>query len=297
MGGMTAVAGLGGAMAGLGLLLAVAGWRGVGANRIRPMEEGRLSRWVRGLSWRQAVVTVGLPLVVLAVTGWPVLAGWTLAGVVLLPRLFGSRREAARRLERLAAVAEWTRRLASVLTAGAGLEQAIASTTQTAPGPIAADVARLAGRLRSRQPAAVALRVFADDLADPTGDLVVAALMLAADRRGRGLTRVLEGLAVTVEAEVALRRQVDADRATPRATARYVTIITLVTAGLLVLTRRSYVQPFSTATGQLMLALIGLVFAAAFGWMATLTADHPGPRLLPASRPDGKPVPAQTRQS
>ena len=63
--------------------------------------------------------------------------------------------------------------------------------------------------------AAGALRAFADDLADPTGDLVVAALMLAADRRGRGLTRVLEGLAVTVEAEVALRRQVDADRATP----------------------------------------------------------------------------------
>jgi Flp pilus assembly protein TadB len=296
MGGMTAAAGLGGAVAGLGLLLAAAGWRGVGANRIRPMEEGRLSRWVRGLSWPQAVVTVGLPLVVLAVTGWPVLAGWTLAGVVLLPRLFGSRREAARRLERLAAVAEWTRRLASVLTAGAGLEHAIAATTNTAPGPIAGDVTRLAGRLRSRQPAAAALRAFADDLADPTGDLVVAALMLAADRRGRGLTRVLEGLAVTVDAEVALRRQVDADRATPRATARYVTIITLVTAGLLVLTRRSYVQPFSTATGQLMLALIGVVFAAAFGWMATLTVDHPGPRLLPASRPDGKPVPARQLQ-
>jgi tight adherence protein B len=114
---------------------------------------------------------------------------------------------------------------------------------------------------------------------------------LAADRRGRGLTRVLENLAVTVEAEVAMRGQVDADRATPRATARYVTIITLATAGLLVLTRRAYVTPFSSATGQLMLALIGLVFAAAFGWMATLTADKPGQRLLPATRPDGKPVP------
>jgi Flp pilus assembly protein TadB len=296
MGGMTAIAGLGGAVAGLGLLLAVAGWRGIGTDRIHPAADSRLSRWVRGLSWRQVVVIVGLPLVVLAATGWPVLAGWTLAGVVLLPRLFGSRREAARRLERLAAVAEWTRRLAGVLTAGAGLEQAIAATTHTAPGPIAGDVTRLAGRLGSRQPAAAALRAFADDLADPTGDLVVAALMLAADRRGRGLTRVLEDLAATVEAEVALRRQVDADRATPRATARYVTIITLVTAGLLVLTRRSYVQPFSTATGQLMLALIGVVFAAAFGWMATLTADHPGPRLLPSSRPDGKPVPARQLQ-
>ena len=294
MGGIAAVAGLGGTVAAVGLLLAIAGCRGVGADRIRPVADDRFGRWVRSLSWQQAVAIVGLPLLVLAVTGWPVLAGWTLVGVLLLPRLFGSRREAARRLERLAALAEWTRRLASVLTAGAGLEQAITATTQSAPGPIAADVTRLAGRLRSRQSAAAALRAFGDDLADPTGDLVVAALLLAADRRGRGLTRVLEGLAATVEAEVALRRQVDADRATPRATARYVTIITLVTAGLLVLTRRTYVQPFSTATGQLMLALIGLVFAAAFGWMATLTADHPGQRLLPASRPDGKPVPVRT---
>ena len=294
MGGIAAVAGLGGTVAAVGLLLAVAGWRGVGADRIRPAGDNRLSRGVKGLSWQQAVAIVGLPLLVLAATGWPVLAGWTLVGVLLLPRLFGSRREAARRLERLAALAEWTRRLASVLTAGAGLEQAIAATTHTAPASIAGDVTRLAGRLRSRQSAAAALRAFAEDLADPTGDLVVAALMLAADRRGRGLTRVLEGLAATVEAEVALRRQVDADRATPRATARYVTIITLVTAGLLVLTRRTYVQPFSTATGQLMLALIGLVFAAAFSWMAALTADHPGPRLLPVSRPDGKPVPART---
>jgi hypothetical protein len=42
MGGITAIAGLGGALAGLGLLLAVAGWRGIGAERIRPGVDSRL---------------------------------------------------------------------------------------------------------------------------------------------------------------------------------------------------------------------------------------------------------------
>ena len=134
MGGLAAIAGLGGTVAAVGLLLAIAGWRGVGADRIRPAADTRFGRWMRSLSWQQAVVIVGLPVLVLAVTGWPVLAGWTLVGAVLLPRLFGTRREAARRLERLAALAEWTRRLASVLTAGAGLEQAITATTQSATG-------------------------------------------------------------------------------------------------------------------------------------------------------------------
>jgi tight adherence protein B len=145
MGGLTAVAGFGGATAGLGLLLTVAGWRGLGADRIRPTSaSSRLTRWVRSLSWQQAAAIVGLPLLALAVTGWPVLAGWALAAAVLLPRLFGHRRDGIRRLERLAAVADWTRRLASVLTAGAGLEQAITATVHTAPAVIADDISRLA---------------------------------------------------------------------------------------------------------------------------------------------------------
>ena len=288
MGGMTAVAGLGGTLTGLGLLVATAGWRRRTVDRLPARSTSGLGLRLRRLSLRQTAAIVVVPLVVLAVTGWPVLAGWTLVGVLLLPRLLGGRRRSVRRLDRLAALADWTRRLASVLTAGAGLEQAIETTVRTAPGPIAADISRLAGRLRGRQSTRTALLAFADELDDPTGDLVVAALLLAAERRGRGLTRVLERLAGTVEAEVAMRRQVDADRATPRTTARYVTAITLITAALLIVTRRSYVAPFATAAGQLMLGLIGLIFAAAFGWMANLTTDNPGARLLPASRPDGK---------
>ena len=51
------------------------------------------------------------------------------------------------------------------------------------------------------------------------GDLVAANLILGARRRGAGLASVLEGLAESVAADVRARRQVEADRAKPRATA------------------------------------------------------------------------------
>ena len=72
--------------------------------------------------------------------------------------------------------------------------------------------------------------MFADDLDDATGDLVAANLILGARRRGAGLASVLEGLAESVAADVRARREIEADRAKPRATARWVTLITVVGA-------------------------------------------------------------------
>ena len=74
--------------------------------------------------------------------------------------------------------------------------------------------------------------MFADDLDDATGDLVAANLILGARRRGAGLASVLESLAESVADDVRARRAIEADRAKPRTTARWVTIITVVRAGL-----------------------------------------------------------------
>ena len=89
-------------------------------------------------------------------------------------------------IPRLEALQEWTRSLAGVLTVGTGLEQAIIVTARSAPAAIRPQVAGLAGRLAARTPTDVALHRFADDLADPTGDLIVTSLLLGAARRGQG---------------------------------------------------------------------------------------------------------------
>ena len=189
-----------------------------------------------------------------------VLTGWMVAVLVVpaaaagLPVLL-SAPPAASKIDRLEAMEEWTRSLSGVLTAGVGLEQALIATLRSTPDPIRPEVTRLASRLRARWATEDALRAFADDLDDATGDVVAANLILGARRRGAGLASVLDALAESVAADVRARREIEADRAKPRATARWVTIITVSVLVFLALTG-DYVAPFGTPLGQVLLALL-----------------------------------------
>jgi Flp pilus assembly protein TadB len=284
---VTALAAVGGATAVLGLILIVIGLAGVpmAAPASVPVPVRRVAHPGRSGSRfrRRAALLVVSPLVALLLTGWPVAALVAAAGALWLPRMLAGRRAAQARIARLEALADWTRRLSDVLTAGAGIEQAVEASLPAAPPPIGREVSLLVARLRARRPTEEALRAFGDELDDPTADLVVAALILAAHRRGRGLARLLTDLAATVEEEVVMRRGVEADRAQPRTTARWVTYITIGVSSALVVFDRAYVAPFGTTTGQLVLAAIACLFAAAFVWMYRLTAVTPGHRFLPPS--------------
>lgn len=210
--------------------------------------------------------------------------GWVLALVVVpfafvgLPTLLSSG-SAAARIERLEAMEEWTRSLSGVLTVGVGLEQALVATLRSTPAAIAPEVTRLVARLRARWVTEDALRAFADELDDATGDLVAANLILGARRRGAGLANVLEGLAESVAADVRARRQVEADRAKPRATARWVTLISV---GVLVVLAVSgtYVEPYQTPLGQVMLIALLAAYIATLIWMKRMAIGRNLPRFL-----------------
>ncbi len=137
-------------------------------------------------------------------------------------------------------------------------------------------------RLRARWTTETALRGFADDLDDATGDLIAAALILGSRRRGAGLAAVLEGLADSVAAEVRVRRQIEADRAKPRSSARRITLITLTVLGGLFLLSPGYMAPYSTLPGQLLLALLLACFAGALLWLRSAASDRALPRFLGA---------------
>jgi Flp pilus assembly protein TadB len=79
-----------------------------------------------------------------------------------------------------------------------------------------------------------------------------------------------------------MRRRVEADRAKPRATARAVTLITLgvVAVGAL---NGSYLQPYATPLGQLVLVGVTGVFVAALAWMRAMTLTSTRRRLLASS--------------
>jgi Flp pilus assembly protein TadB len=183
-------------------------------------------------------------------------------------------------ITQLEALATWTRRLADILSSGAGgLDQAITMSTRTCPPPIADHVGRLAvrSRVRGLEPA---LRAFADDLADPDADRLIASLILRARVGGPGLQTVLDGLADAMAAQAGARREIDAERAKPRTTARILTAITVVVIAGLLLIAHDFLAPFGTLLGELVLAAITGIFATAFWWMHALASPPARARLL-----------------
>jgi hypothetical protein len=278
---MTAVlAAVAGAIIVAGVLLVVAGLFPALAPAPRPRRTATTHprRLPAGSAARAVVAFLGAAVAWL-VTGWPVAALIVAATVWGLPILLGTSIVAAAGIDRVEALEEWTRRLSDVLVVGVGLEQGIAATARTCPQSLQGEVSALAARLDARWSTEAALRAFADDLDDAAGDLVVATLILGARRRGPGLALVLAAVADSVAEEVAMRRRVEAERAKPRTTARAVTLITLgvVAVGAL---NGTYLAPYGTLLGQLVLAVIACGFIASLAWMRALTLTRPQPRLF-----------------
>lgn len=268
----------GGALVVLGILGVIAGLRerpvrtpAPVRHRLPTIRVPKRTRWL---------LAAGLVLGVTAA----LLTGWLLAVVVIpvaaigLPALLSSGDE-TEQIRRLEAMEEWIRGLSGVLTSGVGLEQALIATLRSTPDAIRPEVGRLVARLRARWSTEAALRAFADDLDDATGDLIAANLILGAKRRGPGLASVLEALAESVSADVRARRQVEADRAKPRTTARWVTIITIGVLAVLAFTG-TYVDPYKSPFGQLLLSVLLGAYAAVLIWMRRMAAGKPLPRFI-----------------
>ena len=283
------------ALAALAGALVIAGLIGLAAAVIpRPSDPARppaprhtpdsLSRRLARLTPRtRALLLAGLAAgaVVALATGWLIAIVLVPAAAAGLPVLL-SAPPAAAQITRLEAMEEWTRSLAGVLTVGVGLEQALIATLRSTPQPIRPEVSRLVARLRARWSTENALRAFADELDDATGDLVAANLILGARRRGAGLASVLEALAESVAADVRARRQIEADRAKPRATARWVTLITVSVLGFLALSG-DYIQPYSTPLGQVLLAVLLTLYVATLTWMRRMATGTRLPRFIGAT--------------
>ena len=219
-------------------------------------------------------------VVVALATGWMVAAVVLPAAVLGLPAILMISDE-GKTIARLDAISEWTRNLAGVLTAGQGIEGAIHASLRSAPEAIRPEVSRLAARLRARWSTETALRAFADDLDDATGDLVCSALILGSSKRGDGLARVLTGLAESVAEDVRARRQIEADRAKPRSTARTVTLISIGALAFLAFSG-PFLTPYSTPTGQIVLAGMLLAYAGCLLWLRRLSLTSPPARFLGA---------------
>lgn len=263
-----------------GILLIVSGSRRVLAG---PPRSSRV-RLTREQVTRLALCIVAATLVGL-LTRWPV--GAVLAGLAVwtLPRHLGADRTQKQALARTDAVASWAEMLRDNLSAAAGLEQAIIAAGDVPPNAIRDEVTQLAASIRSGIRLPEALATFREQVADPTADLVVRALSQASHRQASKLADLLTELAEVARKRTAVRLRVAAGRARVRTSARVVMATTIVFAIGLVVLNRPYLIAYDGATGQLVLLLIGALFAAGFAGLSRLgsVGDAPSP-VRPAMR-------------
>jgi tight adherence protein B len=269
-----------GAIAGLGIVLLFVGLRGVPPPpaRARGLTGGRR----RDLSVR-AALAAAFGLALLALTGWPVTA---VLGALLgaaLPRLVSGRGEEKRAEARIEAIAAFAEQLRDTTAAGVGITGAIAAVAPRAPLPIRPEVEALSTRIGAGEAPGAALSAFAAEVGDPMADLVAAALSIGTSEQSGRLGELLSALAASAREQVAMRLRVEVGRARTRATARAVTWISLVAAVALLVFDRHFLAPYSTAVGEVVLALVGACFAGSYVLLARIGRDTNPPRFLLAT--------------
>ena len=127
--------------------------------------------------------------------------------------------------------------------------------------------------------------VSAQDIDDPeSADRIIAALILNVRNRGKGLAEVLAQLTATGRETLTLRRKAAAKRAAERRACKLMIGITLGLATFLVVFAPVFIHPDQGTTGQLVLAVVLGLFAAAFAVMRRLTAPE---NVLPFLPRDG----------
>ena len=277
------VAALLGAGVGLGLLLVVAGVRGV--PRPSPNPARAQLPWRRRVDHleRRIALSLAAAIAMVALTGWPVAAIAAAVFGATAPSLLGAKARRRREVDRIEAVARWAEQLRDTMSAAAGLHEAIGVTARVAPLPIRDEVQELAARLR-HEPLAVAVRRFAARLASPSGDQVAVALRLASERHGARLSDVLSRVAAAARAEATLRLRVEAQRARTSSQARLIAGVIAAVVGIYVVLNRSYLAPFGTPVGQAVLAVVCGMWFVAFWALVRLAGMPRGERILVVDR-------------
>ena len=189
------------------------------------------------------------------------------------------RRQADDQRALVEAVATWTENLRDTISASSGLEQAIIATELHSPRAISVPVRRLVASLRYGS-LEDGLRRFADDVAHPTCDFVVAALITTAQHQTRDLGQLLGHLSDCARSECHLYLRIWVSRARSRSAVRIITgTVGTFIAGLVVF-NRPYLAPFASAEGIVVAFCISLSFGFAIWWLQRIAQIRTPARFL-----------------
>ena len=223
-------------------------------------------------TFRFRLAQIAIPLaftVTLIVTGWIVVAVSVALLVAAAPGIGRPYIQTRNEQELVDGIATWTEQLRDTLAGAHGLEQAIVATSVHAPLVLQAHVKKLAsfigyGSLED------GIRRFGDDLDNSTADFVVAALVTASQHQARDLGMLLTQIAQCARDESKMRSRVWVGRARTRSAIKIIaTVISSFVLGLFTF-NRTYLQPYSSIQGQVVLSAILGVFAISLSLMQSM---------------------------
>ncbi|WP_415954409.1 type II secretion system F family protein [Streptomyces sp. KLOTTS4A1] len=244
--------------------------------------------------WRNNYRTVVGAAVIGAVLVW-VATGRPVHGLVVfiavagLPFLLHPGGSARAETEQLEAMSDWLQQVASLVSSGRPIDQALHATLPTIPAPLQSPVSLLAVRLSDGMPPAQAYRLLADDLGTLSGDDLTQVLMMHTQTRGAGLAEVLKQMAIKTADKAKGLRELDAARARTRRRARNVTIMTLAVIAM-GLTGAGYTSWYATGAGQLGLTLVSAVVAGSLFWLRKRAQMDEEPRQLRTAQERAAPL-------
>lgn len=234
----------------------------------------------RGLPWRAVLPAVAVGILIAVITRWPVAGVVVGTAAYLWPRMARGGPVERASIAKLEALATWTESLRDAATSAAALESAIPLTLRGAPQQIEFAVRDLTNCLAVRVPLPEALSHFADAVDDASADLVVAALSLNARQRGGSLRRVLTALAEHTREELTARRQVEKERSAIRRQSQQIAGALLVLVVGQAVLAPSWVAPYGTASGQVILGLLGGCYLVLAVRLQRLSLPETEPRFL-----------------
>lgn len=278
------MAALVGATVVLGLLLIVVGLRRAERSPSTASSTGlwtRLrERWTELPRAHKTWVAVSVAAGVVAAVG----SGWLLALVVVpavaivVPLLLAA--PPNREVDILAGLDRWVRIVATSLSSGRSIRDAMFSTRRQVPEVLTEPVGRLCTRLDQGWTVRDSLFAMADELRSADADAVVAALAIAAEKGGAGARAALTALSDSIQDRLRALREVAAERAKPRAVVRQVTIITLSVLAATVLVNGQFFAPYATPLGQIIALVLTAAYLGCLMMLRRLTIPPMAPRFL-----------------
>lgn len=218
-------------------------------------------------------------LLLLLITGIPMVALVPAVGLAFLPRFYFARQRAVRLAEVQKAWPDGLRDLTASINAGMSLPRAIEALANKGPDPLRRAFERFS--LLSRTVGVVpALEIIKEEVADATSDRVIEVLILAYERGGNIVPEILNDLADATTQDLWTIEEIQSEALEQRINARIVFVLPWFVLIVLTMFQGQYATFYRSTMGGLVI-LAGAALSLFGIWLVgRLIAEPPERRVL-----------------